>query len=174
MKRRWMAISLVLALLALDAAGAQPQPRPQPQPQPWPQPRPWFQPRIQAQPQAKIGPAFLKRLGIDEAQFQEIKKVYVEASEKTKLVREDLKIQQAELAKALMAPAPSRSDYERIVKRIAELEASMRLTRIEAELKIRALIGDEKWAQLRKAMRFMPRDATEKLKERWLRPGGRK
>jgi hypothetical protein len=120
------------------------------------------------------GAVLFKRLGLSEAQVGQARKVYADANAGARMTREDLKIQRAELAKALMAKVPARADYEGIVRRIADLEASLRLTCIEAELQIRAAVGDDKWAQLRRTMRNLPEKAKAELKEKRLRRSGAK
>lgn len=113
----------------------------------------------------------LGRLGLEQAKIEELRSLYSKTAERSAPLAADLRIQEAELAKALLPKNPDKAAYERIVKRMAELQVQLRLVRIEAEVRAREIAGDAAWLALRKGLRG---GKAESMKEKFLelRRGG--
>ena len=113
----------------------------------------------------------LGRLGLEQAKIEELRSLYAKTAERSAPLMADLRIQEAELAKALLPKNPDKAAYERIVRRIAELQVQLRLLRIEAESKAREIAGDEAWLALRRGLRGGKAEAMKDKLLEWKRGG---
>ena len=95
----------------------------------------------------------LERAGVSRELREKAIELFRGAAEKTALSRADLKIKEAELSKLLIEDAVDMAAVEKKLREISEIELSVRLNRIRTETELRGLIGDDRWAKLRKNLR---------------------
>ncbi len=91
---------------------------------------------------------FLERLGLSEQQVGEVLEIQALAEEDTRVARAELDLLRARLTRELVEPEPNRVEIREILRESVEWEYQLRLTRVEAELDIRQVVGDRTWGRM--------------------------
>ena len=95
----------------------------------------------------------LKKAGVESGQREQAMDLFRQATGRTAVLRADLRIKEAELAKIVAADQVDLPAVEKKLREIADLEMAIRLDRIRTETELRDLIGKERWARFRKNLR---------------------
>lgn len=90
----------------------------------------------------------VKRLDLTEAQIVDVVKVIRDAQADLDKARADVQVTRAQLARLLLDDNPVRADLEKQVRLGLEGDFKVRMLRIDRSLKIRAIVGKDKWAKL--------------------------
>jgi hypothetical protein len=90
----------------------------------------------------------VKRLDLTEAQMVDVVKVIHDAQGDLDKARADVQVSRAQLARLLLDDNPVRADLEKQVRQGLEGDFKVRMMRIDRSLKIRAIVGKDKWALL--------------------------
>lgn len=110
--------------------------------------------------------ALLARIGVSGEVREKATALYKAAAEKTEALRADLRIKEAELSKLLLPDDYDLAAVEKKLREISNLEVEVRMIRIRNEMELRELIGKERWARFRQAVRNrMEAAAAERAKQ---------
>jgi hypothetical protein len=95
----------------------------------------------------------LRNLGLSEDQIEKITEAEREAAESVRILRAELAIKKAELARILLDQSPNMRAVERNLRETADIEVRIRMNEIERELAIRDIVGAERWSRIVQAVR---------------------
>lgn len=95
----------------------------------------------------------LKQAKVDQAVRQSALALYDDNDTANALIQADIKIKEAEIAKLLLADKIDNAVIRASLEAIAKLEVDQRMNTINVEMKIRDLVGKDKWAEIRKYVR---------------------
>jgi len=90
----------------------------------------------------------LKRLDLTPAQGKEVAQLVRESQADLEKARAEIKVAQAQLARLLLEDRPVRADLEKQVRIASDWDFKIKMLRIDRSLKIREIVGKDKWAQL--------------------------
>lgn len=90
----------------------------------------------------------LKRLDLTPDQTKELVKIIRDSQAELEKDRAEIKVAQAQLSRLLLDENPNRGDLEKQVRIATEWDFKVKMLRIDRSLKIRALVGKDKWALL--------------------------
>ncbi len=102
--------------------------------------------------QKDVKPGFWEKQGLTQDEQAAVKKSYADLKAKTTPLLAELKVQKALLGRALVAAVPNKDEYTTVLKKIAELETSLRLLKIESGLNLKKALGADKWLSLKRAL----------------------
>lgn len=90
----------------------------------------------------------LKRLDLTEAQMQQVTETVRAGQAELDKLRADSRVIQAQVARLLLDENPSRDAIEKLVRQGVEIDFRAKMMRIDRSLKVRSLVGNDRWAQL--------------------------
>lgn len=109
----------------------------------------------------------LKRLNLTDQQMEQVTKTVAQARPDLDRARAELKVVQAQLARLLLEDNPAKADIEKLVRQAQEWEFKIKMLKIDQSLKLRSVVGKDKWAGL-SALARKGLDA-EKAGKPWLK-----
>jgi hypothetical protein len=89
-----------------------------------------------------------KKLGLSEAEIRQVAAVQAESRVDLQKARAEIRIAKAQLAKLLLNADVSMADVEKVLRTAQESELAVRKIQIGRALKIRKIVGDERWGQM--------------------------
>lgn len=90
----------------------------------------------------------LKRLELTEAQMQQVAEIVRVSQPDLDKARAEAKVVQAQLARLLLEDNPSKTEIEKLVRQGLEWDYKAKMLRIDRSLKLRAIVGKDRWAGL--------------------------
>jgi hypothetical protein len=103
--------------------------------------------------QAGSAERLLQSLGLTEDEIEQVIEVERESAVRTARLRADLDVQKAALARLLLDESPTMRLVERNLRASADIEVQIRLVEIERELRIRRIVGTDRWTRIVQAQR---------------------
>ena len=103
--------------------------------------------------QAGSAERLLQSLGLTEDEIEQVIEVERESAVRTERLRADLDVQKAALARLLLDESPTMRLVERNLRASADIEVQIRLVEIERELRIRRIVGTDRWTRIVQAQR---------------------
>ena len=103
--------------------------------------------------QAGSAERLLQSLGLTEDEIEQVIEVERESAVRTERLRADLDVQKAALARLLLDESPAMRLVERNLRASADIEVQIRLVEIERELRIRRIVGTDRWTRIVQAQR---------------------
>lgn len=118
----------------------------------------------------------VRRLDLTEAQITEVVKVIRESQPELLKAQAESRVVQANLARLLIEDAPSKAQIDKLLREGLDWDLKAKSLRIDRSLKIRAIVGKERWAGLshlslraleaeKTGKKFVDRDEKGALKE---------
>lgn len=89
----------------------------------------------------------MKSLALEDKEIEALEKIMVKNDDDLTKAQAEIKILQAKLERLMLEKKPPMDDIKAIVKQSLEWEYKIRIVRIERNMEIRAVIGDERWAK---------------------------
>jgi len=103
---------------------------------------------------------------LPEKDRAKIKDVFYDTEVKMIELRSKIDLKRLDLRKELHSEKPDLAKIKRMINELADLKAQARILKVESMLKIRDIVGPEKWEKLRKERhKHRPRPP----KHRWMR-----
>lgn len=90
----------------------------------------------------------LEQLGLTQAQIQTIDGIWTRRMQEIRPMQADLKIKQAQIARALVPTNPNMDDVKRLMKEASDLEYQIRVKMVEAEMEVRRNVGEDVWVKM--------------------------
>lgn len=90
----------------------------------------------------------VRRLDLTEAQITEVVKVIRDSQPELLKARAESRVVQANLTRLLLEDAPSKAQIEKLLREGLEWDLKAKALRIDRSLKIRSIVGKERWAGL--------------------------
>jgi hypothetical protein len=90
----------------------------------------------------------IKRIELTDAQIQDVVKVVRDTQSELEKARAEGRVVQAQLARLLLDDNPARGDLEKFVRLGQDWDFKVKMIRIDRSLKIRSIVGRDKWALL--------------------------
>ena len=103
--------------------------------------------------QAGSAERLLQSLGLTEDEIEQVIEVERESAVRIQRLRADLDVQKAALARLLLDESPTMRLVERNLRASADIEVQIRLVEIERELRIRRIVGTDRWTRIVQAQR---------------------
>lgn len=90
----------------------------------------------------------VRRLGLTEAEITEVVKVVRETQTDLLKAQAESRVVQANLGRLLLEDAPSKAQIEKLLREGLEWDLKAKAIRIDRSLKIRSIVGKDRWATL--------------------------
>ncbi len=90
----------------------------------------------------------LERLGLTQAQIQTIDGIWTRRMQEITPLQADLRIKQAQIARALVPVNPNMDEVKRLMKEVTDLEYQIRVKMVEAEMEVRRAVGEDIWVKM--------------------------
>lgn len=90
----------------------------------------------------------IKRIELTDPQIQDVVKEIRDTQSDLEKARAENRVVQAQLARLLLDDNPARNDIEKLVRQGQDWDLKVKMIRIDRSLKIRSIVGKDKWALL--------------------------
>lgn len=90
----------------------------------------------------------IKRMNLTEQQMQQISETVAKTRPELEKAKAELKVVQAQLARLLLEDTPARAEIEKLVRQAQEWEFKIKMLKIDQSLRLRTLLGKDRWAGL--------------------------
>lgn len=112
-------------------------------------------------------PEILERLGLKEAQVQEIQEIFEKTEGEIREARLEIDVLRAQLRKLLFQEQVNMREVEQLLRQSLDWEFKERMAQIRRQVELRELLGDAKYARMTQA--FQRRQLVDREQERRLR-----
>ena len=101
-----------------------------------------------------LEPELLLRLGVTEEEMAQLQELDSSARAATREARVELEIVTARLKRALLPAEPRMREVEELLREAMDWEFRIRLAEIRRQVRIRQVLGDERYTRIRELVRW--------------------